>query len=61
MNHQPIDRSDGLSRLVALVERFACEGQMNLNKLAETAYLAYHEQTHLPEIEALVNQVTGEI
>jgi hypothetical protein len=35
MNHQHTDWSDGLSRLVALAERFAGEGQMNLNKLAE--------------------------
>jgi len=31
------DRMDGLARLVALAERLASEGQMNLNKLVEAA------------------------
>jgi rubrerythrin len=30
-----------------------------LTILRQAAYLAYHEQTHLPEIEALSEQVTG--
>jgi len=33
-------------------------GQLTI--LRQAAYLAYHEQTHLPEIEALRNQVAGE-
>jgi rubrerythrin len=40
MNQQTTEWSEGLPRMVALAERFAAEGQMNLNKLLEAAVYA---------------------
>ena len=40
MNDQSSNWSEGIPRMTALAERFAAEGQMNLNKLLETAVYA---------------------
>jgi rubrerythrin len=40
MNQQTTEWSEGIPRLVALAERFASEGHMNLNKLIEAAVYA---------------------
>lgn len=45
MKNQQANWTDGLGRLVALAERFAAEGQMNLNKLVEAAVYAQVRRT----------------
>ena len=53
MENPQIDRIEGAGRLVALAERCASEGQMNLNKLLEAAVYAETRRAgwrHRPQV-----------
>ncbi len=55
MEQQLTDWCEGIPRMVALAERFAAEGQMNLNKLLEAVVYAQTRRAawrYRPEVNA---------
>ena len=60
MNQQQTDWAEGIPRMVALAERSAAEGQMNLNKLLEAAVYAQTRRAawrYRPEVTVGTMQV----